>query len=89
MNMFLYKSPGKFVFLSDGRPAYYWFNPSMVFPKLIWRINGILSPLIVPRHAKGSNHLYWDLHMERYDEKELYKRGITPFKAVKTIIITK
>jgi prepilin-type N-terminal cleavage/methylation domain-containing protein len=82
-NMILtsYRSPGKYVFLSDGAPAYYWFNPAMVFPKLIWP-----RELIVPRHGKASNHLYMDMHIKKLTEKELYEHGIDPFKPVKAVI---
>ena len=62
-------SPSDYIFLSDGYPSYFVFNPHTVFPELIW-----WSERIVHRHEqKSANHLYFDQHIERITEEELYE----------------
>ena len=78
-------SPSKYVFLADSCPAYFTFNPSMVFPDLIWPWE-----LIVHRHSgdRATNQLFFDSHIEVITKDELYQRGIDAFMPRKTMRLT-
>ena len=68
------KPPYAYIFLSDGRPAYFNFNPYLLLPVLLWP-----TELIVPRHIGKINELYFDLHIEHITEDDYYMRGVDPY----------
>jgi len=51
------QQPAYSVFVSDGRPAYFWYNLHLVLPP-IWP-----TKLVVPRHNDKINELFFDMHV--------------------------